>query len=533
MKYLTIPLLFFSLAGTAQSEEIEIKSSVKEVTLFLSGAQESRTAKVNIPAGSSILKFTGLPGNVDPNSIQVRGVSEFTILSLNYRQNHLSQENDDPEINRLKDSLEKIQFRSEILQAEKSSLNEEKNMMQSNRRLVNNNGLVIDDMKEISDYTTERIRLIDLRLYQIRKEEEKNATAQQRITAQIQQVVEGRQRATGEILVNVSSKNKINTSVQLNYLTTGAGWRPYYDVRAKEVGGPVELAYKAWVYQSTGTDWENVKLTLSTASPNTNNSKPYVPVWVLDFVPDYPQFNNGYYKGNAVPLSNTGFELESKKKQEGKTYAWGQSTTIAQNALNTEFRIQSPYSIPSDGIEYAVEIGTYEFPAAYRYSAVPKLAEDAFLMALVTGWNEYSLLSAESNIYYQGTYVGKSFLNTNTTHDTLQLSMGSDESVVIKRKNVSDLTSKSVSGNTKKQQEDFEITIRNTKSVPITIEIEDQVPVSKQKEISVEVLETGNAEYDKESGKLLWKIKLEPGSSTTLKFSYLVKYPKNFVISNL
>lgn len=530
MKKLTIPFLFLCTFLHAQQDEIQVKSTVKEVTLYLSGVQEVRQAKVSIPQGSSVLRFTGLPSGVNPSSIQLRGVNEFAILSVNYRQNHLSQEGADPETESLRDSLNKLMYQLEVLNAEKLALSEERSMFQSNRKLANNNGLIIDDLHEISDFASERIRAIDLKLMDHRKTETKLNASIQRINAEINQVISGRQKATGEILVNVSAKKAISGQVQLTYFTQGAGWSPFYDLRAEEVGGPVSLAYKAHVSQITGSDWENVKLTLSTSSPNFSNNIPVVPVWYLDFI-QYRNYNsNGVYNG---AYSNTTLNTESGKAKGGNTYSWQQNAQISQNALNTEFKIASAYSIPSDGIEYVVEIGNYDFPAKYRYSTVPKMAEDAFLMARVSGWTEYSLLSAESNIYFKGTYVGKSYINTNTTNDTLELSMGADEGVVVQRKNVSDMSSKSVSGNTKKQQEDFEISIRNTKSLAIEIEIEDQIPLSSQKEISVELLENSNAEYNKESGKLKWKIKLEPGESKSLRFSYLVKYPKNFVIQNL
>ncbi|HRJ36820.1 MAG TPA: DUF4139 domain-containing protein, partial [Flavobacteriales bacterium] len=151
----------------------------------------------------------------------------------------------------------------------------------------------------------------------------------------------------------------------------------------------------------------------------------------------------------------------------------------------------------------------------------------------ITGWNEYSLLPANSNIYFRGTFIGKSYLQTNTTKDTLELSLGADDGVIVQRKNVSEMQSKSATGNTKKKQEDFEITIRNTKSIAIEIEIEDQIPLSVQKEITVDVLEISGAEYNKENGKLIWKLSVPPGETKKLKLSYVVKYPKNYVIGNL
>lgn len=517
----------------AQNEEVEVKSKVREVVLYPNGVQETRLAKVNIPSGNSILKFTRLPNNINPNSIQVKGVNSFTILSVNYNQNYVLNEEEDPALTRLNDSLRELQEQADFLNQMINVLNEEKNMFRANRKLVNNKGLIVDDLKEISEYVADRIHAIDLSLIHLSKD---NQELQEKIKAVNNQLIiekNGRNKATGEISVNISSKLKSSGDVQLTYLTFNAGWSPFYDIRANEVGGPVAVSYKAHVYQQTGNDWENVKLTLSTSQPHISNSKPVIPVWYIDFY--YPG-RYDYYNGNNVnAVSNTVFAVEEKAKEVSNgTYSWNTPVnTINQTAINTQFEISSPYSIPSDGVQYVVEIGAYEFKADYSYSSVPKMAEDAFLLAGITNWYGYSFLPASSNIYYKGTYVGKSYLNTATTKDTLELSMGVDESVIIQRKNISDVASKSITGGSKKQEEKFEISIRNTKSVAIEILVEDQVPVSKQKEITVDVTETSEAVYDKDSGKLKWKIKLEPGETKKINFSYTVKYPKNFVIDNL
>ncbi len=524
MKKLLAALFFLPLAAFGQSEEIEVRSEIKEVTLYLSGAQETRSARINIPAGNSTLKFIGLPGDIQANSIQVKGVSDFTILSLNFQQNHLTETEEDPELAPLRDSLEALTFAHSLLQAEKSALTEERSMFQNNRRLANNNGLSVDDLNEISEHNADRIRAIDTKLFSLSKTEEKVNKQIQKLNAQVTQVVNGRKRAKGEITVSINAKNKMtNTLVQVSYLTYSAGWKPFYDIRAEEVGGPVKLTYKAHVRQSTGSDWDNVKLTLSTTNPNISNTKPNIPVWYLDFAQDNPIYD-------VRATSNTGY-LISGNTSSGKGAQ--EQAVLTQNTLNAEFKIASNYSIPSDGVEYEVEIGAYDSKSLYRYSTVPKLRQESYLMARITGWNEYSLLPANSNIYFRGTFIGKSYLQTNTTKDTLELSLGADDGVIVQRKNVSEMQSKSATGNTKKKQEDFEITIRNTKSIAIEIEIEDQIPLSVQKEITVDVLEISGAEYNKENGKLIWKLSVPPGETKKLKLSYVVKYPKNYVIGNL
>jgi len=531
ISFLLLFLLPFSLY--AQQTDILVKSEVKEVILYQSAVQEIRQAKLDLPAGNHQLKFSQLPNAVNPASIQVKGVSSFTILSINYQQNYLTEESEYPELQALKDTIDYLKTQVDFQTKMIFVLNEEKNMLRANKKLVNNNGLSVDDLKEISEFSSDRIHAIDVRIINMNKELQKMNDKLSILNQQYTLETTENNRATGEILVNVSSKSKITGILQLSYITGNAGWTPFYDIRANEVGGPVSVSYKANVHQLCGTNWENVKLTLSTAQPNISNSKPIVPIWFVNFYT--PQYR-GYAATGSGALSNTlDYNVEkTKSEKEVYTYSWnGPVNAVAQNAVNTEFQIKTPYSIPSDGVNYVVEIGTYDFEASYNYSAVPKLAKEAFLIAGITGWYSNSFLPAPSNIYYKGTFVGKSFLNTNTSKDTLDISMGSDESVVIKRKNISAVDSKTATGSSKKIEEKFEISIRNTKSVAIDIEIEDHIPVSKQKEISVDVTEISGEEHNKDSGRLKWKLKLEPNSTKTIVFGYIVKYPKNYVIDNL
>jgi len=136
-------------------------------------------------------------------------------------------------------------------------------------------------------------------------------------------------------------------------------------------------------------------------------------------------------------------------------------------------------------------------------------------------------------VYYKGTFIGKSFIDPNTLNDTLELSMGRDNNVIVERKKVDDYSKTTVAGSNKKTQLGLKVTIRNNKPTPITIRLEDQIPISKRKEIVVDAINTGDAEYDEKTGKLLWIITLQPGETTVKEFRYSVKYPKDKTIPNL
>ncbi|HPS45845.1 MAG TPA: DUF4139 domain-containing protein, partial [Bacteroidales bacterium] len=141
-----------------------------------------------------------------------------------------------------------------------------------------------------------------------------------------------------------------------------------------------------------------------------------------------------------------------------------------------------------------------------------------------------NLLSGNIQLYFEGTYVGESFIDINQTNDTLDISLGRDAKVVVERKKQKELNSKNLIGSSKKIDIAWEISIRNTKKTPITILVEDQIPISNDKDIEVVKGEISNAIYDETKGSLKWLFTLDAADTKKMNFSYNVKYPKTKIL---
>ena len=202
-------------------------------------------------------------------------------------------------------------------------------------------------------------------------------------------------------------------------------------------------------------------------------------------------------------------------------------TEVTEALTSVEFNISIPYTIPSDGKQHMVELQNFTLPATYEYYAAPKIDKDAFLVARVTGWDERNLLPGETNLFFEGTFVGKSYLNVRNTQDTLDLSLGRDKSIIITREDLKDFSSKKTIGFNREEIRTWEITLRNTKNAPVNIILEDQFPLSTNKEIEIKHLEMAGAQFKKDSGILKWRIALDPSQTNKYRLSFSVKYPKN------
>ncbi|HEX7847083.1 MAG TPA: DUF4139 domain-containing protein, partial [Chitinophagaceae bacterium] len=210
-----------------------------------------------------------------------------------------------------------------------------------------------------------------------------------------------------------------------------------------------------------------------------------------------------------------------------------QFTTLNEGQLNTNFEIDLPYDIDSDGQLHSVSIKDEEIDCVLKSYAVPRADKETYLLAEVVNWQNLDLLPGDANIIMDNTYIGKSIIDPNTTADTLNLPLGKDKRVAVKRSLVKELSSLKTTGKENKQIFTYEIIVKNNKLTDVNLLLKDQYPLSTIKEIEVKLEDGHEAMVNTETGVLTWKIELKPGESKKVRFSYTVKYPKDKKIVNL
>ena len=530
---LTSALVVSSLVAAAQPDK-PVDSKITDVTVFLNKAQVSRTVKTKVETGKTNLIVTGLSSQLDPQSVQVSGKGSIVILGTSHRQNYLNEFNLPKPLRMLKDSVETLQRQLILEQSQKVILNKEEQMLLSNQKIGGTNqNLTVAELKAMADFY--RTRLSDIVSSRMKQDEKMKKLNERiaRLNAQINSQNELYRRNTSELVVSVSAEAATNVELQVRYVVANAGWSPVYDLRAIDTKNPVQLSYKANVFQSTGEEWNNVKLKLSTANPNLSGQKPELYSWYLDFY--YPQVYDMAKRKSMAAAPAAVYRAEAKVADEelAEAITVADYVTTIQTSLNTEFDIALPYTVASSAKPVVVDIRSYDMKADYIYSVAPKLDMDAFLMARATGWEEFNLLPGEANIFFEGTFVGKSFIDPNNIKDTLAVSLGRDKRIVVKREKLKDLTSKNFIGSSRKESYTWEISVRNTKADAVKIIIEDQVPVSQNTQIEVTTLDLGGAKYTKDTGKLMWELELKPNETRKLVYKFDVKYPKDKQVTGL
>jgi uncharacterized protein (TIGR02231 family) len=548
MKKAIFALVFgvvFHAVIAQQSDEQKISAGLSHVTVFLNRAQLTHTARTTVSPGVTQLVIEGLPAGLDRQSLQVSGKGDVVILSVKGQLNHMNAQIKSPAILRLEDSLQITRNEQSSLQSTKDVLNKEQQLLMANQSIGSQQtGVTVERLQQMADFFRNRLTDIQNRLIKndlsLRKVQERVTRLQQ----QLNELNVRRNQPTGEVLVSLSSKSRVPVELEINYMVEDAGWAPVYDLRAKDTRSPVQLNYKAYVRQNTGLDWNKVRLTLSTTNPSLGGTSPTLDPQFVSLSEPRVVGYSGYLPPKIAKKESreeeivedelqgraAGIEVE-KATPPSETIA--DYTTVTESTVSVSFDISLPYSIPSGGNPQLVDISAHELPASYRHFSVPKLDSDAFLLAQITGWEKYNLLSGTANIYFEGTFVGESFLDAGNTKDTLSLSLGRDKKVVVKREKVTEFSSRKIIGRNTVEMYVYRITVRNTKKEPIQLTIEDQLPVSQDSQIEVELLEARGAVQNKETGKLTWKLDLKASEAQTLELKYTVKYPKGKTVAGL
>ena len=525
----SISVIFSAFYLLAQPEK-EIKAEMKQVTVFPDRAQINHESSVSLPTGKTVLKLSSLSPYIDPQSVQVKGFGDFTILSVTHQNNYLQNLEESSEIKNLRSQLEALLIKVEDEKAAIAVLKEKEAFLVANRAiLVKETTFSVEKLKSVMElYTSnmEQVTMTILKKGRLIKDYEKQIAAlQQQISDRL-----GKQNLpSGEIYVTANADKQVSGRLYFSYVVMNAGWYPSYDIRVDDIKNPVSIFYKANVYQNSGVPWKDVKLSFSNATPWISGDVPVLYPWFIDYYVPIPMLRKGRAAGvnrdeapAMMEVAASDLKMEAKEMEAAPIPVQKQTgeTTIT-------FDISIPYSIPSDGKIQTVEIQRLTAPADYKYVTLPKVAQHAYLTANITDWAKLSLQAGEATLYFENAYVGKSNLDVNQLTDTLTLSLGTDNSILVKREKRQDFTSKRVIGSNKTENFSFLLTIRNNKSTGIRITLQDQIPVSSNSGITVEAVELSGGRHNIQTGEIKWDIEMMPQETKQIVLTYSVKYPKD------
>jgi TonB-dependent SusC/RagA subfamily outer membrane receptor len=604
-KYLLCTLLLCSFKILlAVDERPKTKAALDAVTVYRNGAEMTHSAKASLPKGNTELVIENLGNALEINSVQIKTSDNVTIMGVEFNTDYIQDEIKSPRIKMLEDSVEKINADIDKITLNESITSDLLTVLKSNKEIKGTQtGLSVAELMKLMDYYKLKSGELQSELASLKLRKEKLAALTERLSAQIDEEEKKNAKTGGSLVVQLNCAIAGKYDFIITYITNNAYWNAFYDLKATSVSEPLKLIYRAKIFQTTGIDWRQVKLSLSTSTPTQTGNAPVFKAWFLSYINPVQRYEKDLYAQNGLqsfyksssnmlegkvaglnvqssPAANyqiqirgtatlkqenkplyivNGVPMESGSiadidpntikdiqvlKDAGATAVYGSRgangvvvitlkdglddyISVSDRELDVTFNIDLPYDVPTNGKAQTATLKEYDVPATYKYYAVPKLDKDAFLLAEVPDWEGLNLLPGEANIIFEGTYIGKSFIDPSSTQDTINLTMGRDKRVVVKREKAKDFSSVKFLGTNKKQIFTYDITVKNNKKDAVNMLLKDQYPVSQNKEVEVELLESNEAAVNEETGVLTWKLKLAPGEVKKIRLSYSVKYPKD------
>lgn len=551
-----LPFVLCFLTAVLCLRAAPVPSTISAVTVYTDRAVVTRTATVDLAGGTTELVFANLPQALNERSLQVsgRGTAQALILDVSAKQTFVDY-TPNARVKELEDQLKGLgkqvrglDDRANLLNASQTSLAQmeaalfappTKDVPRPDLNQFTSSLNYLTDQK--ARLTTERAALDETR----EELQNKINTVQQ----QLNELRGAGGRAFKTVTVRVSAPQAGSLDVALSYTVPGASWSPSYDARVLSSERAVVLGYFGIVHQSTGEDWKDVALTLSTARPGLGGAAPVLTVWNVDvFNPvllrqanerddrrrEYAaKALNAPASAGAVNMQSLtdNVSMDSLEKKDAELA----SATIEAGATSASFKIAVSSSVPSDNSPQKVPITSVKLAANPEYLTVPKRLATAYLTAKVVNSSEFPLLAGAMNVFLDGTFVATSALRTVMAGEKFDLALGADEGISVKHKRVNKFTEDTgLTNSGKRITYEYLITVQNNKSTAERVIVADQVPLSRNEKVVVKQLAPDAKEVKPtDEGTLKWTLDLKPGEKREITVKFALEFDNGVNVTGL
>ncbi len=512
----------------------QISAKLTEATVYLRGAALTHTASATLKSGSQEVVIDGLSPDIEINSLKVKA-NGVLISATEFSQDYLTPREQAAHIKKLQDSLdlykEQLKDAQNELEVHKQLLKLVTDGTQNNMSQKDGTVTIADINANMELYRTKASEL-QKSIDKDNKKIDKLKETVNRLNNQINQDETENMQLNGMLRLSVSVPENITTTFTITYFTNQAQWVPCYDINIPSMDKSITLQSKAKVRQVTGLDWNNVKLTLSNATPNRSTVAPVFKTWFLSFQRPQTIVDGMKVRSNSVSYAAPA-EKASASNSIDYTYKWDSQMTmdnfveVEDQDIQVSFAIAVPYDIPGNGKEKLIDLKSYDIKADFKYYSIPKLSDETYLIATLSDYEKYNLLPGEATVTFNNTFVGRTRLRPNDTESQISLTLTTDPRISVKREKQKDYCSTKHVGNSTTVTQSYLITVKNNQSKAAKLTLKEQYPISNDKDIEVkDVTITPKATYDKtDIGVVTWELELQPGETRTFTVTYTVKHP--------
>ena len=553
MKKLFLTLLGIIAFTTILFAQEDIKTyngKISKVKVYMVQANVEKTTMFPLKKGNNEVILSGNSVYMQTESLQFTSDNDFIITDFTPYSQYVNPKPPTEEklplekrnkLKVLRDSIELLYYNNADSYALTSILNKEKIVLE-NMKVISQPQLV-DSIPKIKDALSYyRIKMLEVTKMLQKETIEINKRNQltANINNQINLILQGEAKQEPSrneyyIRLNIYSEKDIpQCKLSYSYNVTGVSWQPYYDVKFTKPTNPVAFVLKAQLTQQTGEDWNDVNLVFSTEQPNNNRILGVLnPYYLREYTPiAYKQRLRSAPQVDAMIMDEKDMQVEAyggaSKKLNSNATNYSKMTVSQITMLGKEYEVGMKHTLLSDGKVKTISLETKKTPTDYKHYTIPKIDKSVYISALLPNWEDLELMDATGKIYLEGSYINDTYINSNSTLDTLNLSIGADKRVAVDRKLTKSKPEKvGILSSYAETIVTITISIKNNNQTSIDLNLVDQIPLSNQDNITITVGDLAKAEYDEKTGKLTWDLKFNPLEAKTITFNYTVRHPKN------
>ncbi len=545
-------------SGVAGADSIPSDSKITAVTVYPGAARVTREAKVNIPTGTHSIVFENIVPVFDDHSLTVagEGTAKVRIFGGYVKQEYL-KEAADKRVKELQEKIEGLQDQVAIEMARIQAINEQKEVLNSvklhaaqqlPKDLITKMPTTAELSELIKFVGTSREGLeqtnqdVQLKIRALNRDIEK-------LNSELSQLNSGGAKLKRSIVVDVEGVSAGSLNLRVSYTVNGAYWSAAYDARAALDKSEVELTAFGAVRQTTGEDWDDVQMTLSTAQPTIGGRMPYVEPWILTEYQAYPQrARQNVLMKAAMATADSAVQYEafgvggampaSAPAEERADMAYA---NVAQAGISVTYQLARPVSIVSDGTESKFPVGTQTLKANFEYSVYPRSSEFAYLGSRVVNSKDLQLLAGPVNLFLNNEFVGKSSIDSIGPGEEFDLYLGIDENVKVKRqlveKKVDDTLIGGIQSSNRKIIYKYKLSVENFTAKPTPFKLFESMPVAQTDKIKVKIQDVSIAPTAKDwkdrKGVWLWEFNLAPKQKQEVLYTFIVEHPRDMNVGGL
>jgi uncharacterized protein (TIGR02231 family) len=527
-----------------------MNTAITAVTVYPDRARVTRSGTISLEPGTCRLEIPELPLTLDRASVRAaaRGTARARLLGLDVRQQFYAEtpaekvRQLEQQVETLADAVQALDAQAEILKQEKAALADLAGQTRVYARGLATGRTSLEVQMSLLDGFRSRAEAINKALFDLTVRQREQKRQLDRLQNELNQLRAGKARQRYVAVVEVEVLQPGDLTVELTYVVSDTGWTPLYDVRLQEADGSsrLEVGYLAQVTQGTGEDWPDVALALSTARPALAEKLPELKPWYIGPVPTPPRPAMAVMASGAPAFASKALLREAEGAVRAppaiveERPAEEVKAAVETSGAAITYRVPAAVSIPSDGSPHKVTVAHFELSPRLDYVTAPKLVEAVYRRAKVANDSPYTLLPGQANLFAGDEFIGATRLDLTAPQGEIELYLGADDRVKVKRELKRRDVDKRFMGNKRCLHYVYEITLENLLAAEAPLMLHDQMPVSHHESISVKLdMAEPKPTEQTELNELKWGLQLAPSQKAVVRFEFTVEHPQEMALHGM